>query len=38
MTDFDEGIFESLVKKIIVKNQMDLEFNLYGGLKFTERI
>ena len=38
MTDFDEDIFESLVKKIIVKNQMDLEFNLYGGLKFTERI
>lgn len=38
MTEFDEVMFESLVEKIIVKNQTELEFNLYGGLKFTEKI
>lgn len=38
MTEFDEIMFESLVEKIIVKNQTELEFNLYGGLKFTEKI
>ena len=38
----DDGIneimFESLVEKIIVINQNELEFHLYGGLKFTERL
>lgn len=38
MTEFDDVMFESLIKKIIVKNQTEFEFNLYGGLKFTERI
>ena len=37
MTEFDEIMFESLVEKIVVKNQKELEFQLYGGLKFTER-
>lgn len=35
MTEFDEVLFESLVEKIIVKDQITLEFYLYGGLKFT---
>ena len=38
MTEFDEIMFESLVEKIVVKNQKELEFQLYGGLKFTERM
>ena len=38
MTEFDEVLFESLVEKIIVKDQITLEFYLYGGLKFTERL
>lgn len=38
MTEFDEILFESLVEKIIVKDQITLEFYLYGGLKFTERL
>ena len=38
MTEFDDVMFESLIEKIIVKNQTEFEFNLYGGLKFTERI
>ena len=36
MTEFDDVMFESLIEKIIVKNQTEFEFNLYGGLKFTE--
>ena len=36
MTEFDEIMFESLVEKIVVKNQKELEFQLYGGLKFKE--
>lgn len=36
MTEFDELTFESLVEKIIVKSQNELEFHLYGGLKFTK--
>jgi len=36
MTEFDEILFESLVEKIVVKNQKELEFQLYGGLKFKE--
>ena len=38
MTEFDDVMFESLIEKIIVKNQTEFEFNLIGGLKFTERI
>ncbi|WP_295219477.1 hypothetical protein [Ruminococcus sp.] len=38
MTEFDEVLFESLVEKIIVKDQITLEFHLYGGLKFIERL
>lgn len=38
MTEFNEIMFESLVEKIIVKDQTTLEFYLYGGLKFTERL
>ena len=38
MTEFDDVMFESLIEKIIVKNHTEFEFNLYGGLKFTERI
>ena len=38
MTEFDEVLFESLVEKIIVISRNELEFNLYGGLKFTERL
>ncbi len=38
MTEFNEIMFESLVEKIIVINQNELEFHLYGGLKFTERL
>lgn len=38
MKEFDEVMFESLIEKIIVKNHTELEFNLYGGLKFTEKV
>ena len=38
MTGFDDVMFESLVDKIVVKNREEFEFNLIGGLKFTERI
>lgn len=38
MTEFDEVMFASLVKKMIVKDQTTLEFHLYGGLKFIERL
>ena len=38
MTEFDKVMFESLVQKIVVMNRTELEFNLYGGLKFTEKI
>lgn len=38
MTEFDDVMFESLVDKIVVKNREEFEFNLIGGLKFTERI
>ena len=38
MTEFEEVLFESLVEKIVVKDQITLEFHLYGGLKFTERL
>lgn len=36
--EFEESAFESIVEKIIVINQNELEFHLIGGLKFTEKI
>ena len=38
LTNFDEDIFESMVEKIIVKSQTELEFQLIGGLKFIEKL
>ena len=38
MTEFEESAFESIVEKIIVINQHELEFHLIGGLKFKENI
>ena len=38
MTEFEELGFESIVDKIVVKNQHELEFHLIGGLKFKEKI
>lgn len=38
MTEFDDVMFESLVDKIVVKNCREFEYNLVGGLKFTENV
>ena len=38
MTDFEESEFESIVDRIIVINQHELEFHLIGGLRFKEKI
>ena len=38
MTEFEESAFESIVEKIIVINQHELEFHLIGGLKFKENV
>jgi site-specific DNA recombinase len=38
MTEFEETAFESIVDKIVVKSQHELEFHLIGGLKFKEKI
>lgn len=38
MTEFEETTFESIVDKIVVKSQNELEFHLIGGLKFKEKI
>lgn len=38
MIDFDESAFESIVEKIVVIDQHELEFHLIGGLKFKENI
>ncbi len=38
MTEFEETAFESMVEKIVVKSQNELEFHLIGGLKFKEKI
>lgn len=37
MTEFEETAFESIVDKIVVKSQHELEFHLIGGLKFEEK-
>ena len=38
ITKFEESEFESIVDKIVVINQHELEFHLIGGLKFKEKI
>lgn len=38
MTEFETDVFESLVDRIVVKSRNELEFHLFGGLKFTEMI
>ena len=38
ITEFEESAFESIVEKIVVINQNELEFHLIGGLKFIEKI
>ena len=38
MTEFEESVFEFLIKKIVVINQTELEFQIIGGLKFKEKI
>lgn len=38
MIDFDESAFESIVDKIVVIDQHELEFHLIVGLKFKENI
>ncbi len=37
ITEFEEAAFESIVEKIVVINQNELEFHLIGGLKFKEK-
>lgn len=38
MVEFEELAFESIVDKIVVKNQNELEFHLIGGLELAEEI
>ena len=38
INEFEEQSFESLVDKIIVINQYELEFHLISGLKFKEKL
>lgn len=38
ITEFEESAFESIVEKIVVIDQYELEFHLIGGLKFKENI
>ena len=38
MVEFEESAFESIVDKIVVKNQNELEFHLIGGLELAEEI
>ena len=38
MTEFEESTFESIVEKIVVIDQHELEFHLIGGLRFKEKI
>ncbi len=38
ITEFEESTFESIVEKIVVINQNELEFHLIGGLKLKESI
>ncbi len=38
ITEFDKASFEFLIERIVVVNQNELEFHLYGGLKLREMI
>ena len=38
ITEFEESAFESIVEKIVVIDQHELEFHLIGGLKFKENV
>ena len=38
ITEFDESAFDSIVEKIVVINQHELEFHMIGELKFKEKI
>lgn len=38
ITEFEESAFESIVEKIVVIDQHELEFHLIGGIKFKENI
>ena len=38
ITEFEETAFESMVEKIVVIDQHELEFHLIGGLKLIEKI
>ena len=38
MTEFEESAFESIVDKIVVKSQNELEFHLIGGIKLIEKV
>ena len=38
ITEFDKASFEFLIERIVVVNQNELEFQLYGGLKLREMI
>lgn len=38
ITEFEESAFESIVEKIVVIDQHELEFHMIGGLKFKEKI
>lgn len=38
ITEFEESAFESIVEKIVVIDQHELEFHLIGGIKFKENV
>lgn len=38
LTEFEDSAFESIIEKIVVRSQHELEFRLIGGLKFNEKI
>ena len=38
ISEFDESAFESIVEKIVVISQNEMEFHIIGGLKLTEKI
>ena len=38
ISEFDESAFENIVEKIVVINQNELEFHLYGRLRLREMI
>lgn len=38
ISEFNESAFESIVEKIVVISQNEMEFHIIGGLKLTEKI